>query len=274
MDQKFIEFIERNLPSLAQFGLKILLSLIVFYVGLKVVRWLIKILRASLEKASVDAGVIQFLCSLGRMFLYAILVFSIATNFGVTESSIAALLGSAGITLGVGLQGGLANLAGGIMILIFKPFLVGDYIIESGSNLEGTVTKIEICYTTLSTVDNKRIVTPNGTLSNNSITNVTAKDERRLEIKVTISYQADIQKAKGILERLLKEDPDILSDQEMVVFLDELAASWVVIGFRAWVATDNYWPAKWRLNEKIKESFDREGIELAYPQMDIHIKKQ
>lgn len=269
---KVLEYLAARWPDLAAFGLKILLSLLVFYIGTKVIRWLLKLFGASLDRMRVDTGVSQFLGSILRLLLYAILIFSIATRFGVTEASVAALIGSAGLTLGLGLQGSLANLAGGVLILIFKPFQVGDYIIEHGTGCEGTVVKIEMCYTTLSTVDNKRIVIPNGALSNNSLTNVTARDRRKLEMKIGISYEADLKLAKSILEKLLREDPDILSEEEMVVFVDELGASSVILGFRAWVLTEQYWPVKWRMNEEIKEAFDAAGIEIPYQQVDVRVR--
>ena len=270
--EKLLNYLLSKGPDLVAFGVKILLSLVVFYIGTKVIKWILNFFRESLERMHVDTGVAQFLGSILRILLYAFLIFSIATQFGVTEASVAALIGSAGLTLGLGLQGSLSNLAGGVLILIFKPFLVGDYIIEHGTNCEGTVVKIEMCYTTLSTVDNKRIVIPNGTLSNNSLTNVTAKDRWRLEMKVGISYNADMKKAKSIMENLLKEEPDILSDEELVVFVDELGASSVVLGFRAWVLTEKYWPVKWRMNEEIKEAFDEAGIEIPYQQLDVRVK--
>ena len=156
-------------------------------------------MRRSMERANVDAGVVQFISSAGKAILYTLLIFNIAISLGVKESSVAALLGTAGVTMGLALQGGLANLAGGMMLLLFKPFQVGDYIIVNGQDgSEGTVAKVEICYTTLLSIDNKHIVIPNGTLSNATITNVTARDQRRLEIKVGISYNADIQKAKDL----------------------------------------------------------------------------
>ena len=197
-------------------------------------------------------------------------------SLGVKESSVAALLGTAGVTVGLALQGGLANLAGGVLLLLFKPFVVGDYIIQDQSNgCEGTVAKIEICYTTLLSIDNKKIVVPNGTLSNSTIINVTAKENRKLEIKVGISYEADIQKAKNILEKILKEDPDTKSDsREMVVFVDELAESAVIMGLRVWVATESYWAVKWRLNQKIKEEFDANGIIIPYNQMEVYVHQK
>ena len=182
------------------------------------------------------------------------------------------MLGTAGVTIGLALQGGLANIAGGIMILTFKPFQVGDYIIlNQQNNCEGTVSKIDTCYTTLLSLDNKHIIIPNGTLSENTITNVTARDKRKLAVTVGISYDSDLRLAKEILERLLKEDPDAQTDKDMIVYVDELSDSAVKIGFQVWVDTSRYFPTKWRMNEKIKTAYDEAGIEIAYQQVDVHI---
>lgn len=272
---RYQQYFSDYLPELTKFGLKVAIALLVFVGGRKVIQWVVNLIKASMQKASVDKGVIQFTGSLLRVVLYALLVFNIATNFGVKESSVAALLGTAGVTVGLALQGGLANIAGGIMLLIFKPFQVGDYIIIAQQNeCEGTVYKMEICYTTLISIDNKHIVIPNGTLSSSIITNVTARDLRKLEIKVGISYDADIKKAKAILEDILHNDEDTRDDEGMVVFVDELGDSAVIMGLRVWVATEKYWPARWRLNELIKEAFDANGIEIPYNQLQIHVKKK
>ena len=269
------QYFENFLPGLTGFGVKVVIALLVFIGGRKVIQWAVYLIKASMQKASVDKGVVQFVGSLLRVGLYILLVFTIATHFGVKESSVAALLGTAGVTVGLALQGGLANIAGGIMLLTFKPFQVGDYVIIAQQNdCEGTVYKIEICYTTLLSIDNKHIVIPNGTLSNSIITNVTARDLRKLEIKVGISYDADIQKAKRVLEEILHNDEDTKDDKGMVVFVDELGESAVIMGLRVWVSTDKYWAAKWRLNELIKEAFDKNGIEIPYNQLQIHVKKQ
>ena len=212
------------MPELTKFGLKVVAAILIFIGGRKVIQWIIYLIKASMEKASVDKGVVQFIGSLLRVCLYILLVFTIATHFGVKESSVAALLGTAGVTVGLALQGGLANIAGGILLLTFKPFQVGDYIIIAQQNgCEGTVYKIEICYTTLISIDNKHIVIPNGTLSSSIITNVTARDLRKLEIKVGISYDADIHKAKELLEDILHNDEDTKDDKGMVVFVDAVS---------------------------------------------------
>lgn len=269
------QYLYGNIPEITQFGIKVVVAILVFLIGRKMINWLIKFMKSSMDKASVDKGVIQFMGSLAKAILYILLIFNIATSFGVTESSVAALLGTAGVTIGLALQGGLANMAGGVMLLMFKPFQVGDYIIVEGhSGCEGTVDKVEMCYTTLLSIDNKHVVVPNGTLSNNIVTNVTARDLRKLEVKVGISYNSDIQKAKAILEKILREDEDTRDDEGMVVFVDELGDSAVVMGLRVWVATDAYWAAKWRLNEKIKEEFDAHGIEIPYNQIQVHVKEE
>lgn len=269
----FKEYLTEQLPALTGFCIKVVLSIIVFFVGRRIISWIVNIMRKSLERANIDAGVIQFISSAGKAVLYMLLIFNIAISLGVKESSVAALLGTAGVTVGLALQGGLANLAGGVLLLIFKPFVVGDYIIQDQANgCEGTVAKIEICYTTLLSIDNKKIVVPNGTLSNSTIINVTAKENRKLEIKVGISYDADIRKAKKVIEDILKADPDTRSDNsEMVVFVDSLADSAVIIGLRVWVPTDAYWKTKWRLNQRIKEEFDANGITIPYNQMEVYV---
>ena len=267
------EYMAGQIPAIVGFGLKVVLAIIVFFVGRKLIRWAVKLMKRSMERARLDEGVVQFACSAGKAVLYTMLIFNIAVSLGVTESSVAALLGTAGVAIGLALQGGLANLAGGVLLLVFKPFVVGDYIIQNQQNgCEGTVARIEMCYTTLLSIDNKKIVVPNGTLSNSTIINVTAKETRKLEIKVGISYESNIQKAKEILEKILLEDPDTQGDRsEMVVFVDRLADSAVIMGLRVWVPTDSYWSVKWRLNQKIKEEFDAQGIVIPYNQMDIYV---
>lgn len=267
------EYMAGQIPAIVGFGLKVVLAIIVFFVGRKLIRWAVKLMKRSMERARLDEGVVQFACSAGKAVLYTMLIFNIAVGLGVTESSVAALLGTAGVAIGLALQGGLANLAGGVLLLVFKPFVVGDYIIQNQQNgCEGTVARIEMCYTTLLSIDNKKIVVPNGTLSNSTIINVTAKETRKLEIKVGISYESNIQKAKEILEKILLEDPDTQGDRsEMVVFVDQLADSAVIMGLRVWVPTDSYWSVKWRLNQKIKEEFDAQGIVIPYNQMDIYV---
>ncbi len=266
------DFWGEKLPLVGNFAGRVLLTILVYIIASKVIHKLCKIIVLSMQKVNADTGVTQFVSSLVKMSLYFLLIVTIATSFGVKESSIAALLASAGVAVGLALQGGLSNLAGGVLILILKPFVVGDYIIESADKQEGTVVKIDLFYTTLSTMDNRRITIPNGTLTNTSIINVTARDKRKLDIKIQVSYKTNLNEAKGILEHLLQEDPCVLSQEEMQVFVDELAADGITLGMRAWVKTEDYWPTRWRLNEKLKNTLEEAGIEIPYPQLDVHIK--
>lgn len=266
-------FWEKQLPVIGTFVGRVILAIVVYIIASKLIQKLSRFLVLSMKKASVDTGVIQFVSSVVKAALYCLLVISIATSFGVKESSIAALVASGGVAVGLALQGGLSNLAGGVIILLLKPFVVGDYIIESTDKQEGTVVRIDLFYTTLSTVDNKRITIPNGNLTSASIVNVTAQDKRQLDLKIQISYNSDLKKAKAILENILYGDANILHDNGIQVFVDDLAADGVILGLRAWVGSADYWPTRWRLNEKIKLTFDEAGIEIPFTQMDVHIKQ-
>ena len=269
---QFQKYLDEHTPELISFGIKVVLSIVVLYIGSRLIRWVLGLVRRSLGRTGMDKGAVQFLCSFLKALLYILLIFGIGMNFGIKESSVAALLGTAGVTIGLALQGGLSNLAGGVMLLIFKPFQVGDYIIVDKANgWEGTVYKIEICYTTLLSVDYRHIVIPNGTLSGNTVVNLTARDMRKLELKIGISYDSDMHKAKQILEQIIKDDKGTREDQGMLVYVDELAESAVTLGLRVWVPTEDYWTVRWRLNETIKDEFDRQGIRIPYRQLDVHL---
>lgn len=269
---QFQKYLDEHTPELISFGIKVVLSIVVLYIGSRLIRWVLGLVRRSLGRTGMDKGAVQFLCSFLKALLYILLIFGIGMNFGIKESSVAALLGTAGVTIGLALQGGLSNLAGGVMLLIFKPFQVGDYIIVDKANgWEGTVYKIEICYTTLLSVDYRHIVIPNGTLSGNTVVNLTARDMRKLELKIGISYDSDMHKAKQILEQIIKDDKGTREDQGMLVYVDELAESAVILGLRVWVPTEDYWTVRWRLNETIKNEFDRQGIRIPYRQLDVHL---
>lgn len=260
--------------SPVDFLLKVIFALVVYGVGSKVIAWICRLLRKQLTRFGTDEAAKSFLLSLVKIGMHAVLILTIAGQLGVDKTSVAALVGSAGVAISLALQGGLSNFAGGLIIMFLRPFSVGDYIIENGNNIEGTVEKIELYYTTLMTVDSRRIVIPNSTLTGNSITNVTAMDKRRLEIKVGISYHSDLLKAKDILRRLVEEDPELLEREEIQIFVDQLADSAVILGIRAWVRTDEYWNTKWRMNERIKLEFDANGIQIPFPQMDVYLQQK
>lgn len=199
---------------------------------------------------------------------------SLAASFGVDAASIVALLGSAGVAIGLAVQGSLSNLAGGVLILVLKPFKVGDYIVESATGKEGTVTEIQIFYTKLLTGDNRTVVLPNGSLANNSLVNVTAQEARRMDIRVSVSYKADLRLAKSVLMQVLTEDTAVLKDRDMLVFVDELGSSAVELGVRCWFKREDFWAGKWRVTENCKLALDEAGVEIPYNQLDVHFDRE
>lgn len=253
-------------------GVRILLAIIFFLIGTQIIKIIRKILQKSLNRAGADKGVLQFLDSLTKAGLYIFLIFCIASGFGVDATGVIAVLGSAGVAIGLAIQGSLSNFAGGVLILLLKPFKIGDYIKEDTRGNEGTVEEIQLFYTKLLTPDNRTIILPNGTLANSSMTNVTAADCRRMDIKVGISYEADIRNAKKVLERVLHEDKDTLKDKELVVYVDELGSSAVVLGIRCWFTMDKFWEGKWRITESVKYALDAAEISIPYQQMDVRLE--
>jgi small conductance mechanosensitive channel len=271
---RLTKYISDKIPELIDFAIGVVLALLVFWIGAKLIKWIRKLIRISMEKASVDKGVRQFVDSLVKFILYAILIFSIGSKFGLDTTSVAAALASCGVAIGLALQGSLSNFAGGVLILVLKPFVVGDYIVEDNKGREGTVKEIQLFYTKLLTVDNKTVIIPNGSLANTSLTNVTAQDKRRLDLSVGISYDADLKMAKELIEGLFRADEDILKEEGINVFVDNLGDSSVVIGARGWVKKEAYWTAKWRLTENIKLTLDENGIEIPFNQVVVHVKEQ
>lgn len=267
-----MNFLLHTLPEKAlELGVRVLFAIIVFLIGIQIIKVVRKIIGKSLQRAEADKGVTQFVDSFVKTALYVILVFVIAASFGVDAASIVALLGSAGVAIGLSVQGSLSNLAGGVLILLLKPFKVGDYIKDAAGN-EGTVSEIQIFYTRLVTPDNKSIILPNGTLSNNSIMNASAANTRRMDITVGISYNSDIKTAKEALMKVLLEDEAVMKDKDMSVFVDQLADSSINLGVRCWFKSEDFWAGKWRVTENCKYALDQANIEIPYPQVDVHMK--
>ncbi len=272
--EKIFLYLEGKVGGFADFVLKALLALIIYFVARKLIGKLCVLIRKNMLKFHADVAITSFVVSLVKYSLNIFLVLTIIVQLNlVKESSITAAIASAGVAISLALQGGLSNLAGGVLILLLKPFKAGDYIIFPNENQEGTVRKIEMYYTTISSVDNRIIMIPNANLTNSTIVNVTAMEKRKLEIKVGISYSSDLKEAKGILQRLVEAEPRFLAEEQQF-FVDSLGESSITVGLRAWVRTDDYWPVKWEMNEKIKQEFDQAGIEIPYPQLDVHLKEQ
>jgi len=268
----FAKYLESLLPKVLSCGIEIIIAVIVFFVGSKLIKFLLSILQKAWEKHSVDKTIQTFLNSLIKTACYILLVMIILSLFGVTTASAIAVLGSVGITAGLALQGSLSNFAGGVLILLLKPFTVGDYIIESGSGLEGTVKEIAVFYTKLYTIDKKLVVIPNGSLVTNAVTNVTGSSKRLLDLTISIGYKDDIKLAKNVLKKLAEENHYRI-DNEISVFVRELGESSVNLGLRYFVSVDNYWDAKWGMLESIKLAFDEAGITIPFKQIDIHVEK-
>lgn len=251
------------------FGLKIVLALVVLFVGLKIVKFLTnKIGRKALSK--VDSSVGGFILSAIRVTLNVLIVIVAVQILGVPSATIIAAIGSCGLALGLALQGGLSNLAGGVMIMLFKPFHIGDYII-SGSG-EGTVEDINLFYTRLCTIDNKSVNIPNSALSSSTVTNLSTKETRGLDIEVGVAYGTDISKAREALISCAKKSSYVLDEPAPFVFVSSHGENAIKTTLRVTVKGSDYWPARFELMENSIKAIKDAGIEIPFPQVDVHMK--
>lgn len=257
--------------SLVELILRFLVAGLIYYIGKKLVKVFLKIFDRFLERTGTDISLRRFLYSGFRIVLYVVIFMMIIGVLGIGTSSVVAVFGSAGLTLGLALQGSLSNLAGGVLILVLKPFRVGDYIIEDTKGNEGVVQSIDVFYTRLLTSDNKMVSVPNGTLANSSLTNVTAQNKRRLDMIIPIGYTSDLRLAKSIISDIVSKTPEVLEREKVNIFLSELGESSINIGVRIWVPTADYWQVKWRITEQIKYAFDDAKIEIPYNKLDVNI---
>lgn len=265
------EMFERYVPVVCDYLLRIALVLVIFFVGRKLIKKIVSLCDQALKRHGMEVTVRRFFCNVINALGYICMLGILLQTVGLTATSLTALVASAGVAVGLALQGSLSNFAGGVLILLMKPFVIGDYIVQG--NTEGTVKEIGLVYTELITADNRLIVIPNGTLIDNSIVNVTATGKRRLELSVGIGYKSDLKKAKEVLIRLGENDPARDPENPVNVFVSELAESSVNLGLHVWVSSSEYWNAKWRLTENIKMAFDEEGIEIPFKQVEISVTK-
>ena len=249
----------------------LLVAVLFIAVGIKLVGLFLKILKRSFERSKMEASVAGFLLSIIRSLGYILVFITAATIIGFEVTSFVTILGTASLAVGLALEGALSNLAGGVLILMLKPFQVGDYIME-GSN-EGTVTSIDIFYTRLLTHDSKMVVIPNGILTNSSLVNLTNETKRKVEIKISIAYDSDIKSVKEIVHGILKSDARILKEEPKDVFIDSFDDSGMTLGIRAWVNTDDYWKVTWDLREKVKIAFDKNAIEIPFNRLEVDMIK-
>lgn len=265
------EMFERYVPVACDYLLRIALVFVIFFVGRKLIKKIVSLCDQALKRHGMEVTVRRFFCNVINALGYICMLGILLQTVGLTATSLTALVASAGVAVGLALQGSLSNFAGGVLILLMKPFVIGDYIVQG--NTEGTVKEIGLVYTELITADNRLIVIPNGTLIDSSIVNVTATGKRRLELSVGIGYKSDLKKAKEVLIRLGENDPARDPENPVNVFVSELAESSVKLGLQVWVSSSEYWNAKWRLTENIKMAFDEEGIEIPFKQVEISVTK-
>lgn len=265
------EMFERYVPVACDYLLRIALVFVIFFGGRKLIKKIVSLCDQALKRHGMEVTVRRFFCNVINALGYICMLGILLQTVGLTATSLTALVASAGVAVGLALQGSLSNFAGGVLILLMKPFVIGDYIVQG--NTEGTVKEIGLVYTELITADNRLIVIPNGTLIDSSIVNVTATGKRRLELSVGIGYKSDLKKAKEVLIRLGENDPARDPENPVNVFVSDLAESSVNLGLHVWVSSSEYWNAKWRLTENIKLAFDEEGIEIPFKQVEISVTK-
>lgn len=257
---------------LIPWGINIAFALIIFIVGRIVVSIIDGILKKILLKANMDQILVNFITAIARWILLLFVVIASLSQLGINTTSLIALLGAAGLAVGLALKDSLQNFAAGVMLLVFRPFTTGDYVEAGGT--AGSVEEIKIFSTTLLTPDNKKVIIPNGKIYSDVITNFSATGTRRVDMVFGIAYEDDIAKAKGIIEDILKSDSRVLNHPEYVIAVGELADSSVNIFVRPWTATSNYWNVYFDLTEKIKVEFDKNDISIPFPQVDFHLHKE
>lgn len=269
MSDQITQAVGKLLDSSVDIGLRLLGAIAIYLIGKYIIKWLNKLFEKLMIRRKLDPTVTSFLKSLINILLYLVLALSIIGQLGIKLTGIAALIASAGMAVGMALSGNLSNFAGGLLILVFRPFKVGDYI-ESSAGASGTVKEIQIFHTILVTPDNKTIYAPNGNLSNGVITNYSMKDLRRVEWDIAVEYGTDFTKVEQVVKNIIAQNPMIVQNPEPSILLGELADSSVNIKIRVWVKTDDYWAVNFQMNKDIYETFNKEGIEFPFPQLTVH----
>ncbi len=252
-------------------GTKIALSILIFIIGIYVSKILVKILKKALNNAGIENILVNFISSIVNWLLLLFVIIAALSQLGINTNSLIALIGAAGLAIGLALQDSLKNFASGVMLITFRPFKEGDFVEAAGTT--GTVEKITIFSSTLRTPDNKEVIVPNGPIYSEVIINYSARENRRVDMVFGIGYGDDIKKAKELIEKIIGEDPRILKNPEPLVAVGELADSSVNFEVRPWVKTGDYWDVKFDITEKIKLSFDENGISIPFPQMDVHVDR-
>ncbi len=256
---------------IAFYGLKVIAAVVILVIGRYVAIGVRNLLRRVMRKSSVEETLVSFVSNVAYVALLAFIVIAALGQLGVHTASFVAVIGAAGLAIGLALQGSLANFAAGVLMIIFKPFKVGDYI--EGGGTAGTVEEISIFTTVLKSPDNRKIIVPNAKMTGDNIVNYSAKEQRRIDIVAGVSYGDDLDKVRKVLEQILAEDARILKDPAPTIGVLALADSSINFAVRPWVKTGDYWSVYFDTHEKIKKRFDAEGISIPFPQRDVHLYK-
>lgn len=267
--QQLQPYIDQAVTMVMLWAPRVVLALVVLIVGWWLIARVIRIMERALDRSSADQTLTNFLKSLANIGLKAMLLVSVASMVGIATTSFLALLGAAGLAIGLALQGSLSNFAGGVLILLFRPFKLGDFIEAQG--VSGTVKEMQILNTVLNTPDNKRVIVPNGPLANNNITNFSTETTRRVDFVFGIGYDDDLKQAKDLLIALFDQDRRVLREPPPLVVVSELGDNSVNFTVRAWVAASDFWGLKFDMLERVKLAFDEANISIPYPQTDVHL---
>ena len=271
-----VEFDWNQLLELVQtkgidFGINLVIALLIFYVGRMVIGLVTRALRKVMQRQEVDTTLEKFVCNVVRMALLVVVIIAAISQLGIETTSFIAIFGAAGLAVGLALQGSLSNFAAGVLIVLFRPYQVGDYVEAAG--ISGTIEQVQILTTILTTPDNKQIIVPNSQIMDSIITNYSAKDTRRVDMTVGVSYDDDLDKVRRTLEELVASEDRILDDPACTIAVLELADSSVNFVVRPWVKSSDYWGVTFDLTEAIKKRFDKDGISFPFPQQDVHLYK-
>ena len=269
MNEAFESFLDNLLIQASSLAKRLVVAIAVFLVGHLLIKWLMRLLKKSKFSQKSDPTVVRVLNNFTRVGLYIVLVVTVVGILGVPMASVVAAVASAGVAIGLALQGALSNLAGGIMILLFRPFRLGDYV--EAADLSGTVTDVGIFYTVLTTPDNKVVTIPNGTIMSESVVNYSVKDTRRVELVISVAYGSDVERVKRVLLELAEEHALVLKDPEPFARLAEHGESSLDFKLRVWVKSDDYWTVHFDLLENVEQRLTAEGIEIPYNKLDVHI---
>ncbi|MDK9739574.1 small-conductance mechanosensitive channel MscS [Vibrio sp. D404a] len=265
------QWLTNNSDLFIQYGVNIISALVILFIGNLIVKAVANSVSKVLQKKKMDRAVVEFIHGLVRYLLFVIVLIAALGRLGVQTASVVAVIGAAGLAVGLALQGSLSNFAAGVLIVAFRPFKSGDYVEIGG--VAGSVDSIQIFQTVLTTPDNKMVVVPNGSVIGSPITNYSRHATRRIDLMIGVSYGADLQKTKELLTKICESDERVLKDPGVQVGVHTLADSSVNFVVRPWVSTADYWNVYFDLMQAIKEGLDKEGIEIPFPQMDVHMNK-